>query len=179
MKRYIKQTDDKSHMQHPIQRRLAQDRQAITAVGQFGDDLPIDSIDFTIPEKLKKSCVGIWWAIGDEIIVFTDILRGDDNTLEEGAADDGYQLDFKRFHKDIWMSEGLADKYNQPAYDFYPRGRIIYDISDEMFDIYTSKKYRDLQTDDFISELASMFHIPSGCYRSINFYQSKADVNGD
>ena len=164
--------------QHPIQRRQEIDKRTISAGEQFEDYIPRDSVDITIPDKLKSSCIGIWWLVGDDLIVFTDVVDGADNVVEEGVADGTYQLDYKRFHKDLWVSEGLADKYNQPAYDFYPRGRVIYSAFDDMFDIYTSKIYEELQSDDFIARLASAFNIPKGSYRAIHFYKSSADAYG-
>ena len=165
--------------QHPIKRRQELDRQNVLGVGQFGDNIDRCTVDIVIPDKLKNSCVGIWWAIGDELIVYTDIVDGPDNAVEEGDRDGTYQLDYNKFHKDIWKSEGLDKRYGQSEYDYYPRGRVIYDTDEAVFDIYTSRRYAELQTAEFISEVADAFNIPRGSYNAVQFYKSSVDAYGN
>ena len=160
--------------QHPIQRRQAID----AGRGAYGTDIDRNSVDIVIPDELKSSCIGIWWVVGGELIAYMDVLDGEYNAVEEGDREGNYQLDYSLFHKALWQSEGLAEKYNQLEFDFYPRGRVIYDVSDEKFDIYTSRIYRELQTPEFIAELADAFKLPADSYRVIQFYKSKADSFG-
>ena len=168
------QSDSRSY-QHPVQRRQAID----AGRGAYGADIDRNSVDIAIPAKLKSSCIGIWWLVGDELISYMDVLDGEYNAVEEGDLEGTYQLDFNKFHKDLWHSEGLAEKYDQSEFDFYPRGRIIYDVSDETFDIYTSYIFRELQALQFIARLAAAFHIPDDSYRVVTFYRSKADSFGN
>lgn len=45
--------------QHPIQRRQAID----AGRGAYGADIDRNSVDIVIPDELKSSCIGTWWAI--------------------------------------------------------------------------------------------------------------------
>jgi hypothetical protein len=143
--------------------------------------------DFTdaIPENLKTGCVGIFWHVGNNewIIRKAQVLDDLQNCVELGQDyddeenPDDLQIDFNRFHKDIWADEILPKnpKWKEFKFDHFSRGRIVFETLSEKFIIYIPGS--PLFTQDSVLYLAGLFSLPQGAFdTNSEIYRMKNDL---
>jgi len=157
-------------------------------IGRFRSDIedikPSELKDI-IPKNVANSYVGIFWHVGEGRFliqkakllddVYTTVEMGQDYDDEENPED--IQIDYNRFHKDIWTQEVLSKfkKFKGYKFDYFSRGRILYNVLPKKFGIYVPNDTSFTTTHTVF--LAKEFNIPLGEYVVNNrIYKAKEDV---
>lgn len=124
----------------------------LSEIGRFGDSIeglkPSDIMS-GLPENLKRGMVGIFWHIGNgKFLIKNCSVIDDENACVEMGQDydeetnpDDIQIDYNRFHKDIWNDEVVIKfpELNEFSWDHFSRGRIILDVLPEKYGLYVPK----------------------------------------
>lgn len=104
--------------------------------------------------RMDESSVGVFYIINDEIYSDTASLRN--------AEEYGGMLNYGS-HYDFYYDE-LCKYYGMPwlkdlDYDYYPRGRVIFDRNEHKYVLYLDPA---LETDHYISMIADEFDLHNG-----------------
>lgn len=124
----------------------------LSEIGRFGDGIegmkPSD-ITAGLSENLKRGAVGIFWHVGNgSFLIKKCSVTDDENACVEMGQDydedtnpDDIQIDYDRFHKDIWNDE-VTNKFPELkdfSWDHFSRGRVILNVLPEKYGLYVPK----------------------------------------
>lgn len=158
-------------------------------IGRFGDNIeglkPTDLME-AVPEQAKSGNVGIYWHVGKgQFLIFrANVL---DNTLvgvepgqdyDEESNPEDIQLDFNRFHKEIWGEQVTpkVPEWKDFTFDHFSRGRVIFEAKKQKFVCYTpnSSEFKYSEVSEF---LRKAFNIPKDYWEmSYTIYRAKKDA---
>ena len=129
------------------------------------EDLQPVTLKQLIPIELLNSFIGIYWHVG----------KGQD--YDEQSNTDDLQIDYNVFHMDIWYEDVLKKypEFTGYEFDYFSRGRILYEVQQRKFVIYGSKKL--LNSAKAVEFLAQEFALPEGgSLVNDKIYKDKDDV---
>jgi hypothetical protein len=149
------------------------------------EDLQPVNLKQLIPIELLNSFIGIYWHVGKgKFIIYKAPLLDAKYAVVEMGQDydeqsntDDLQIDYNVFHMDIWY-EDVLKKYTEFTgceFDYFSRGRILYEVQQRKFVIYVSKKL--LNSAKAVEFLAQEFALPEGGFLvNDKIYKDKDDV---
>ena len=149
------------------------------------EDLQPAELKGLIPTGLLNSFIGIYWHVGKgKFIVYKAPLLDEKYAVVEMGQDydeltnsDDLQIDYNIFHMDIWYDDVLK-KYPEfigCEFDYFSRGRILYEVQKQKFVIYGSKQL--LNSAKVVEFLAQEFALPEGGFIvNDKIYKDKDDV---
>jgi hypothetical protein len=160
----------------------------IKEIWRFGDsaeNLKPSDLKDEVPDALKGSCVGFFWHVGGGrwIIRKANVLDNAEAIVELGQDYDDktnpgdLQIDYNRFHRDIWDEE-IRPKTQEWAafgFDHFSRGRVVFEVLKHKFVIYAPRSKS--MTDSVFRFLAESFQLPEGGWETnTEIYQPKRDL---
>ena len=114
------------------------------------EDLQPVTLKQLIPLDLLDSFIGIYWHVGKgKFIIYKAPLLDAKYAVVEMGQDydeqsntDDLQIDYNVFHMDIWYEDVLKKypEFTGCEFDYFSRGRILYEVQQRKFVIYGSKK---------------------------------------
>lgn len=149
------------------------------------EDLRPVELKSLIPHELQNSFIGIYWHVGEgKFIVYKASLLDENFAVVEMGQDyddvnnnDDLQIDYNVFHMDIWY-EDVVKKYPEFAgceFDYFSRGRILYEVQKKKFVIYGSKQL--LNSAKVVEFLTQEFALPKGGFIvNDKIYKDKDDA---
>lgn len=149
------------------------------------EDLQPVTLKQLIPLDLLDSFIGIYWHVGKgKFIIYKAPLLDAKYAVVEMGQDydeqsntDDLQIDYNVFHMDIWY-EDVLKKYPEfigCEFDYFSRGRILYEVQQKKFVIYGSKML--LNSAKVVEFLAREFMLPKGGFLvNDKIYKDKDDV---
>lgn len=149
------------------------------------EDLQPVNLKQLIPIELLNSFIGIYWHVGKgKFIIYKALLLDAKYAVVEMGQDydeqsntDDLQIDYNIFHMDIWY-EDVLKKYPEfigCEFDYFSRGRILYEVQQKKFVIYGSKRL--LNSAKVVEFLAREFMLPKGGFLvNDKIYKDKDDV---
>ena len=96
---------------------------------------------------------------------------------DEQSNTDDLQIDYNVFHMDIWYEDVLKKypEFTGCEFDYFSRGRILYEVQQKKFVIYGSKRL--LNSAKVVEFLAREFMLPKGGFLvNDKIYKDKDDV---
>lgn len=149
------------------------------------EDLQPVTLKQLIPIELLNSFIGIYWHVGKgKFIIYKAPLLDAKYAVVEMGQDydeqsntDDLQIDYNVFHMDIWYEDVLKKypEFTGYEFDYFSRGRILYEVQQRKFVIYGSKKL--LNSAKAVEFLAQEFALPEGGFLvNDKIYKDKDDV---
>jgi hypothetical protein len=103
------------------------------------------------------------------IYYLNNVLLIDSTLIDECEESCGFK-DHVRGHQEFWeaiqdafISEGINYKLTERDYDFYPRGRVLYSVKENMFIVYLDRCMIGKQ--EIIDEIVSRMNLPKDCFK--------------
>lgn len=149
------------------------------------EDLQPVTLKQLIPIELLNSFIGIYWHVGKgKFIIYKAPLLDAKYAVVEMGQDydeqsntDDLQIDYNIFHMDIWYEDVLKKypEFTGCEFDYFSRGRILYEVQQKKFVIYGSKRL--LNSAKVVEFLAQEFALPEGGFLiNDKIYKDKDDV---
>ncbi len=128
-------------------------------------------------KKPKLPYIGIIYCINGEILIDSTPLNKAEKTVDF--------IDHPRSHHEFWealqeasISEAIIHELTRRDYDYYPRGRVLYSINNDMFIIYLDKCI--INRKDLVEEIVKRMNLPEGKYKVMpDFHYQCAICNKD